>query len=73
MHLCLIDAETFRENSDHFESKSLISDQSVQNKTKMAALSTGAHKLTPWGSHYVLVYASWNFLVQVTWDMQSIP
>ena len=63
MHLCLIDAEnvkfqTFRENSDHFESKSLISDQSMQNKTKVAALSTGAHKLTPWGSHYVLVYAS---------------
>ena len=63
MHLCLIVAEnakfqTFQENSYHFEPQSMISDQSVQNKTKMAALSTGAHKLTLWGSHYVLVYAS---------------
>ena len=45
MHLCLIDAEnakfqTFQENSDHFESKSLISDQSLENKTKVAALRT---------------------------------
>ena len=48
MHFCFIDAEnvkfqtlkTIRPYSDHFKSKSLISDQSLQTQTKVAALHT---------------------------------
>ena len=50
MHLCLIVAEnakfqTFQENSYHFEPQSLISDQSLQNKTKVAPLCTQTNPL----------------------------
>ena len=50
MHLSHVVAEnakfqTFQENSDQFESKSLISDQSLQNKTTVAPVCIQSNPL----------------------------